>query len=445
MAANQIGKSVCGTAEDAYHLTGQYPEWWKGMKFRHPVLMWVCGQTNDKVRDTMQKKLFGDPFDDDQWGTGWVPLECLSVEDNKRIRKSGVPNAWQAVSVRHHTDGVFDGWSSCVLKAYEAGYKVFTSEQVDVIHLDEEPPSEIMTQCMVRQVGVKDGILYMTFTPEEGVTQIVDQFINRLKPGQSLTTATWDDAPHLTEEKRAQILEALPEHEREMRSKGVPLMGDSLVFPVADEEIKCEPFQLPAYYRYISGLDIGGWNHNTAACWIAYNPDNDTIYVYDTYKAQGRIPLLHAEAIKSRGQDILVVYPHDANKADRNSGENVADQYRGYGVNMHYRCFSNPPAQGQEEGEGGISVDVGLMEMYSRMITGRLKVFSSLTDWFQEKRMYHRKKGQVVRLNDDIMSACRLACQSIRFADVRKRKDVRQNAAMQYIAEFNPLETISEN
>ena len=437
MAANQVGKTQCGSAEDTYHLTGLYPAWWKGRVFRHPVLAWVCGQTNDKVRDTMQKKLLGDPIDADQWGAGWIPKDCLSEEENRRVRKSGVPNAWQAVSVKHYTDGVFDGWSTCVFKAYEAGYRVFTSEQVHVIHLDEEPPPEIMTQCIVRQVGVEDGILSMTFTPEDGVTMTVDQFTNHLKPGQSLTNATWDDALHLTKEKREQILAALPEHERQMRSMGIPMMGDSLVFPVLDEEIQCDQFNIPFYYRFINGLDIGGWNHYTACTFMALNPDTDVLYVYDTYKAQGKIPLIHAEAIKSRGKDILTIYPHDANKDDRNSGESVAQQYRDFGVNMNYQCFSNPPAQGQEEGQGGISVDVGLMALLSRMETGRFKVFKNCIEWFQEKRMYHRKDGKVVRVNEDLMSATRYGAQSLRFADIRRDRDS-QMVAIQSEIEFNP-------
>ena len=30
MAANRIGKSYCGAAELAYHVTGLYPPWWNG-------------------------------------------------------------------------------------------------------------------------------------------------------------------------------------------------------------------------------------------------------------------------------------------------------------------------------------------------------------------------------------------------------------------------------
>jgi len=410
-------------AETTYHLTGKYPAWWKGRRFRKPVLAWVCGATNEKTRDTVQKKLFGDPMLPDAWGTGFVPLNYLSDADEGRVRKPNVPNAWQSVMVRHHTDGIFDGWSVCTLKAYEAGYKIFTSESVDVIWLDEEPPQNIMTQAMIRQVD-NEGILYMTFTPEEGVTLVVDQFMNRLAKGQFLINATWDDAPHLTPERRQQILDALPEHERDMRSKGIPVIGSGLVFPIADEDIMVEPFAIPRWYRHIAGIDIGAWNHNTAGAWLAYNADNDTVYVYDTYKAQGKTPPIHATRFRGNGEDILIVYPHDGEKGDRHTGESVAQLYRNLGCNMHTTHYTNPPPVGKEEGQGGISVDAGLIEMLTRMETGRFKVFKTCRDWFEEKRMYHRKDGKVVRVNEDIMSATRYAHQMLRFAMPRRGEHV---------------------
>lgn len=437
MAANRVGKTESAAAETTYHLTGNYPEWWKGKRFRRPILAWVCGATNEKTRDTVQKKLFGDPINPEAWGTGFVPLSCLGDTDDKKVRKPNVPNALQAVLVRHHTDGIFDGWSVCALKAYEAGYKIFTSESVDVIWLDEEPPQNIMTQAMIRQVD-NEGILYMSFTPEEGVTLVVDQFMNRLAAGQFLVNATWDDAPHLTLERRKQILEALPEHERDMRSRGIPVIGSGLVFPIADADIEIEPFAIPRWYRHIAGMDIGAWNHYTAGAWVAHNPDSDTIYVYDCYRAQGKTPPVHAANFKAHGDDIPIMYPHDGEKGDRNTGETVAQQYRDLGCNMHHTHFTNPPPMGKDEGEGGISVDAGLISMLTRMETGRFKVFKTCRDWFEEKRMYHRKDGKVVRVKEDIMSATRYATQMLRFAV--PRKDRMQQTVIQSDTDFNPYE-----
>ena len=64
----------------------------------------------------------------------------------------------------------------------------------------------------------KGGSVLLEFTPENGMTEVVTQFMNDIKPGQYLQTATWNDAPHLTEETKEQLLAAYPPYQREMRS-----------------------------------------------------------------------------------------------------------------------------------------------------------------------------------------------------------------------------------
>jgi hypothetical protein len=66
---------------------------------------------------------------------------------------------------------------------------------------------------------------------------------------------------------------------------------------------------------------------------------------------------------------------------------------------------------------GSISVNAGLDHMLERMITGRMKVWSHLEEWWQEFGGYHRKNGQVVKLADDLMSATRYALMDLRFAE----------------------------
>ena len=55
------------------------------------------------------------------------------------------------------------------------------------------------------------------------------------------------------------------------------------------------------------------------------------------------------------------------------------------------------------------------MEIYQRMSNNKFFVFSELSDWFEEFRMYHRKDAKIVSLRDDLMSATRYAVMSLRF------------------------------
>jgi hypothetical protein len=73
--------------------------------------------------------------------------------------------------------------------------------------------------------------------------------------------------------------------------------------------------------------------------------------------------------------------------------------------------------------DGSVSVEAGLMDMLSRMQTGRFKVFRHLNDWWEEFRLYHRKDGKVVKEGDDLMAATRYALMMLRFASTKTAYD----------------------
>ena len=411
MAANRVGKTYCGAAETAYHLTGNYPEWWKGRRFNKGVRVWVAGESNDTTRDIIQKELFGVPQDPQKHGTGAIPLKSI-VET---IRKPGVPNAYSAALVRHSS-----GKNSHIsFKAYEQGFEKFMGEAVDVIWLDEEPKHEIFSQCITRTADTA-GVVYMTFTPEKGMTNVVSAFMNDLKAGQSITTATWDDVEHLDEKTKTQLLSVYSPAEREMRSKGIPVFGSGLVFPVTEDDIICEDFDIPRHYPCIAAVDFG-FDHPTAVSWVALDPDDDVMYVYDEYRRSKETPLTHAAVINARTPGLPVAFPHDGLQHDKGSGVQLAQQYRDLGVYMLPEHFSNPPADGMVKGNN--SVEAGISELLQRFETGRLKIFRSCVETMEEMRLYHRKNGKVVPIKDDLLSAMRYAALSVeRFGERQKSK-----------------------
>lgn len=425
MAANGVGKTYCGAIETAIHLTGRYPAWWRGTRFTKPIEAMIGAKTNESAKMVVQKELFGDPLNEAEWGTGTIPLECLVR--SKITRKPGVPNAIQDALVRH-TSG---GFSKVTIMAYEQKAKAFMGTRFDMGWMDEEPPMDIWGQFIRGTISRPQAILFVTFTPEEDMTDVVVQFMNDLRPGQSMTRATWDDAPHLSEAEKTQRLLALPLHEREMRSKGIPRMGSGLVFPVLDEDLEYENVRIEEWWPRICAIDFG-YDHPFAAAWLAWDRDTDTVYVYDIYRESKATPPIHAAAVKARGEWIPVIWPHDGMGTEKGSGEALSVQYRKLGMNMMLSHFTNPPSVGQEEGKGGIAVEPGLFEMLTRMQTGRFKVAKSCKAWFEEKQLYHRKDGKLVKLRDDAISASRYACQSLRHARLkpvaRKQRQVAQGA-----------------
>ena len=416
MAGNRVGKSLCGAMEMAIHLTGKYPDWWEGRKFERPVRAWAGGVSNETTRDVCQKELVGQPDDPSAKGTGSVPINDIG----ETVRKAGVPNAMNSLVVRHVTGG----WSRLGFKAYEMGKEKWMGEQVDVIWLDEEPPPSIYSQALTRTAD-RGGNVYLTFTPEQGMTAIIAQFINDIKKGQEMIQAGWDDAPHMTRSIRDQILQALPPHERKMREKGIPQLGSGLVFPIVEEEILCDPIDIPNHWPRLCGIDFG-WDHPTACAWIAWDRDADTVYIYDSYSMRQETIPIHASAINARGKWISVIWPQDGRQADKGSGKNLTEQYKKEGVNMCHDWFTNPPQQGMKDGTGGNSVEAGIMEMLTRMQTKRLKIFRNQSKLLEELRMYHRKDGKIVPINDDLISAMRYCIMSLRKTRVKDYEPIQQ-------------------
>jgi phage terminase large subunit-like protein len=170
MAGNRVGKSDTGCYEDTLHLTGDYPPWWEGRRFECPIEAWIAGETNLTVRDILQRKLLG-PWG--QFGTGLIPRESLVTWTTKR----GVADSVDTVFVRSRAGGV----SSLGFKSYAEGRANFQGTAKHFIHFDEEPKSEVYVEALLRTMIVPGcaagGLMIVTFTPIEGWTQVIEDFL----------------------------------------------------------------------------------------------------------------------------------------------------------------------------------------------------------------------------------------------------------------------------
>lgn len=408
-AGNQVGKTWCAGFEVAMHLTGRYPDWWEGKRFDHPTIGWAAGITGESTRDNPQRIVLGRV---DHWGTGSIPAECIG---NVQRRIHGVGNAVDYIEVKH----VSGGTSILYFKSCEQGREKFQGETIDFMWFDEEPPEDVYSEGKTRvQAGDegRGGIVFITFTPLLGMSKVVQRFIIDHAIGTHDTNMTIDDAEHYSPERRAAIVAGYLPHEREARANGIPILGSGRVFPVEESLIKVTPFKIPPHWPRIAGCDFG-YDHPAAGAWLAWDRETDTIYVYDCYQQREQLPRYHAEYFKAKGAWIPVAWPHDG-LDKRKTGEATKDSYKSFGANMLDERSTN------EHGSNSLEETVG--EMLDRMQTGRFKVFSHLEDWFAEFRLYHRKDGKIVDINDDVLSATRYACMSIRHAvvNVFKRPDV---------------------
>jgi phage terminase large subunit-like protein len=266
MAGNQLGKTLAGGFEVAMHATGRYPDWWKGRRFDRPTVGWCCGVTGEVVRDTVQKVLVGRPA---QIGTGSIPKDAIG----ELVTARGIADLLDVIKVRHESGGTL----LIGLKTYASGREKFQGESLDWIWFDEEPAADIYTEGLTR-TNVGNGPVWMTFTPLLGVSEVVRRFLHERSPDRQVVTMTIDDVAHYAEEEKKRIIASYPEHEREARVKGIPILGSGRIFPVEEERMAIEHRDIPAHWPRIGGMDFG-WGHPIAAVELAWDRDTDAIYV----------------------------------------------------------------------------------------------------------------------------------------------------------------------
>lgn len=228
---------------------------------------------------------------------------------------------------------------------------------------------------------------------------------------RAVVSMTIDDAEHLTDEQREKIIASYPEHEKEARLKGIPALGSGAVFPVEESLITCEPFQPPDFWPALIGIDFG-ISHPFAAVKIRWDRDNDVIYVGSEYRRSNATVADHAAVLRSMGGGdwVPIAWPHDGEQRDDRDLKSKADIYRAEGLSMLDTHATHE--------SGGYATEPGILEMITRMRSGRFKVFSTCQLWFSEFRNYHRKDGIIHKEDDDIMSATRIAVMARRFARI---------------------------
>ena len=388
ISGNRVGKTEgVGGYELTLHLTGNYPNWWVGKSFDHPVKAWAAGDTSQTVRDIIQTKLLGPPG---EYGTGLIPGDKIVNTKNKA---GSVPDTVESIAVKHVSGGI----SHLGLKSYDQKRKSFQGTEQDIIWLDEECNLGIYAECLIRTMTT-NGIIMCTFTPLSGVSETVLSFMPAGKvpdditeTGKYVVTATWEDAPHLTEKQKTELLSSIPAYQRDARSKGIPQLGSGAIYPILEDDILVTPFDIPQNWPKVYALDVG-WNR-TAALWGAWDQQSDIIYLYSEYYRGQAEPVIHAEGIKARGVWIPGVIDPAARGRNQKDGSRLIDDYTDLGLNLVYALNA---------------VESGLLAVWQRLSTGRLKVFEGLQNFLAEYRIYRRDdNGKVVKENDHLMDDMR--------------------------------------
>lgn len=405
MAGNQLGKTFAGAAETAMHLTGRYPSWWEGRRWDRPIVAIGGSESGELTRDGMQRLLVGNPKVEADWGTGYIPKDALLDWS----RKNGVADALDSVTVRHVNGGV----STFGFKSYDQGRAKWQANTVDWVWFDEEPPLDVYSEGITRTTAT-NGSSILTFTPLQGQSKVVRRFLTEKDVHRNVTVMTIDEAEHIPAEERERIVARYPEHERDARARGVPILGSGQIFPIAESRILVPPFRVPDYWPGINGIDFG-WDHPTAAAQLRWDRDNDIVYLVREHRLSKATPKQHVATIgdKRSWGSFPWSYPHDGEVADKGTGVALAKQYRTAGLTMLGEHATNA--------DGSNSVEAAVLDMLERMNDGRWKVFEGVCPmWLEEFRLYHRDEGKIVKEYDDLISASRYAMMMLRHARINR-------------------------
>lgn len=432
-AGNRLGKTFGACAETSIHLTGLYPDWWNGAVIdgaNHDF--WCIGVSQESVNNVLMKELLGvsDCRDLANLGTGAIPRDCIDkksmVKDGQRCLKIKIKHVSGQTNTLHFFASTQDE-------------TVFMGSSVKYVHLDEQfkNESEIYAQCLTR-TATTDGFISVTATPEQGVTPLWDKFSKDDSGFLYFQNATWDDAPHLSERDKERLLAGYPEYQREMRSKGIPVLGSGAAYPFSDKEIDgalTEETILsnPFNYKLLWGCDFG-YSSNTDAdpstlVLTAYEMETDRVYVVSEWNSKqdakknrlAHMPEHMASVIKnSHFPYAPLLVPHDAKKQIEGTNTTRLSEFKKYGVNVLPQVFEIPHQLTNgaiEKPKHSRSLHWTIHHLCKLFSEDKLKVnVQKLKYLMNEFRVYQWKEnGEPTDRKNHLLDAMRIATISIKY------------------------------
>lgn len=429
ISANRVGKTSGLLAfETTLHLSGLYPDWWKGRRFKRPINAWLVGKTSETTRDILQVEMLGSferiagGTEKVGIGTGMIPADLIV----SHAPKAGVPGAISDCWIKHVSGGV----SQLGFKSYGTGSggqrDSFEGVKRDFVALDEEPPQPVVDECLMRTMsttpGEESGSMIITFTPMEGYTQVVKSFLESDNSYKWYIQIGWKDVPHITPEIAAIMSKNYLPSQLKARSEGVPAIGEGAIYPIDIDEISEDPFTIPDHWPRGFGMDVG----KTAVVWGALDTDNDVLHLTDEYFSTEYNPILHAAAIKARGDWIPGVIDPSSLQSNQMDGQKLFNIYCDLGLKINWEKTA---------------VEAGLQEVWMRLSTGRLKVSRHMQRFRNEFQRYHRVKSEtvfgiqdkIVKKDDHILDGCRYLCTSgIKYMRINPALRTKQTEALKH-------------
>lgn len=420
LAANRIGKTYSCLAEFAMHATLNYPDHWKGYRYKKKNLnLWLGGITGYEA-DDLSKRLFE--------GSGNDPAfihESLVIYSNRKDKRYKIRNALGGIS--HISVKSYGG------REQQNELSTWKAAKVDCILLDEQPTMSVFVECCMRIMDTeKDdhGMIIIAatctrFTPfvlsftervekieiYRGGQKIMDEkqvkiASGEVRDGKTFLLAGWEDAQHLDDEQKKNMRANMLPMEVDARTKGLPSIGSGMVYPVREELVMCEDFPIPRHFAHIVGMDFG-WSDPTALTFGALDRDTGILYIYFEYAMNAKTPDSHLADLQTMGgTDALrwayVMGDPAGQASSQKDGESLFEIYKNKGLNLV---------------KADNAKSAGILTCLQMMLDGRLKIFKTCPKLLNEIRGYaYDEQGRFVDGNDHLLDAMRYMVGGLRYA-----------------------------
>src|SRR5690606_16242186 len=356
LGGNRSGKSVAGTVESVWWLTGTHP-------FIEtpppPIRGRAIGVDFTKGVEQILIPLY----------KRWMPAQYLEGD------------SWDSAYSLSERQLRLKNGSTLEFMSYEQEMDKHAGTSRHFIHFDEEPPKHIYSENMLRLLDT-NGKYWITMTPLLGMTWLHEELYLPAVEGKkdksvfSVVEVSTGDNPHLNRDAIDRIFDGIEdEAEKDARQHGKFIQIGGAVFKTFDPKVHVIPPTVPpkewAWYMSIDS----GWNNPTAVLWHAVSPENVVVTFAEHYASEMTVAE-HSRVI------------HDMEKqwgrqADIRTGDPAMRQTKeGTGTSIQQEYALNEvflSLDGVPTGPGSVAIGIARMQQYLRVTETPEK---SITHWY---------------------------------------------------------------
>lgn len=346
--SNRAGKTTAGVYEFCCHMTGIYPSWWKGRKWKRPIKGRAFAADFTNGVKVLTEKLHE-----------WMPKAAIS-DVFRNNQKADVD--WY---IKHYTDGVEDGISHFNIMSYEQEVHLAEGWSGDLVLFDE-PPSRDLYIAVSRGLVDKDGVTLFTLTPlkepwlfdeiynskSDRVFSIIADMRHNLERINPLN----HQSIGLSEEAIRKFEEKLTEEERETRVHGkfrylagriwkewdrdVHTFDRNVVWALDRKKMVIIPGQPPQQWPRCMIVDPHDRNPH-ALLWVAMDETGESWVYREAYLGDYTIEMVveYIKKVELEAREkvqLRIIDPNFGPKRYANTGNTVRDEFELAGRKLNF-------------------------------------------------------------------------------------------------------------